>query len=117
MGTSEARLPVGSGPRAARCDEGAARAGGTEDLRNLAYPRGSQASGSEQPGACARDLPGAMAPTAPAQPHSSLNVAALELGNVAMGGAAGSVVSWLPWVRIAEVRGSKPLSSTSTGRR
>jgi hypothetical protein len=37
----------------------------------------------------------------------------LDLGNTVWGKAARGMLRWVPCVRIAEVRGSNPLSSTS----
>jgi hypothetical protein len=45
-------------------------------------------------------------------PRSFLSHATCELGNTVRHGVVGGGVDWPRWVRIAEVRGSNPLSST-----
>jgi hypothetical protein len=64
-------------------------------------------------GKYARDLP-ERAPRPPSRsPTACYTTPRVSRGNAVRGRAAVRVVRWVPWVRIAEVRGSNPLSSTS----
>jgi hypothetical protein len=65
------------------------------------------------PERCARDLPERAPRSSSCRPTASYVTPRLSWGNTVLGRPCRGVVRWVPCVRIAEVRGSNPLSSTS----